>query len=56
MILYDVISEADRMKLKSIMPKSWKVKRPQETHINVDMSIKVTEIDIKDMAKMPQGR
>ena len=56
MILYDIISDADRQKLHSIMPKSWKVKRPQEVHITVDMSIKVSEIDIKDMAKKPQGR
>ena len=56
MILYDIISEADRQKLHSIMPKSWKVNRPQNRDITVDMSIKVSEIDIKDMAKKPQGR
>ena len=53
MILYDIISEADRQKLHSIMPKSWKVKRPQSTGLVVDTQ--VTEIDIKDMAKKPQG-
>ena len=56
MILYDIISEADRQKLHSIMPKLWKVKRPQNRDITVDMSIKVSEIDIKDMAKKPQGK
>jgi len=54
MILYDVISEADRKKLRSLMPKSWRVKRPKETA--VEMAVKVTESDVKDMAKMPQGR
>ena len=56
MILYDIISEAGRQQIKAFMPKSWRVKRPKAVEVAVEMAVKVTELDVKDMAKKPQGK
>ena len=51
-ILFDILSKADQKKIQGIMPKNWKVKRPEPPK----PEIKVTEQDIKDMSKAPEGK
>jgi len=55
-ILWDVISQADQKKLRKLMPKYWRCKRPKEDTRGIHVELKVNLEQVEQLMKqIPKG-